>query len=113
MPCPYHSLNCLKTEIGQILVKIDAHPETDGPEVRFYFRPEGRGVCSVSAEYAHSAEGWIQAEDLFNSLTKEKAVTFVTPALTIIQDNEFGNREVRTANTLEELFALPKEPTDD
>lgn len=65
-----------ETPIGQILVKLDE--DSDGnPEVRFYFQPEGLGVCSFSLGYDDDDEGWQFAENAFSEMTEEKAFRYV------------------------------------
>ena len=66
-----------ETELGQILVKRDTHD--DGrPEIRFYFEPEGFGVCSHALTYPDTDEGFNDRDKFFDSLTVEKAVSFVS-----------------------------------
>lgn len=56
----------------QILVKLEAGD--DGPEVRFYYEPEGFGVCSHAIGWADTDEGWAEAEKTFSEITEETAV---------------------------------------
>lgn len=67
-------------EHGQILVKIDS---VDGcPEVRFYFKPENLGVCSVALEFQDSDRDWDLAEKIFAETTAKSA------ALTVLSTKE-------------------------
>lgn len=50
---------------GQLLVKIDTSPEDSTPEVRYFFEPEGLGVCSIAYSFADTDLGWEQADALF------------------------------------------------
>ena len=61
----------------QVLVKLDADNEKCFPEVRFYFEPEGFGVCSVAVGYKDDSDkSWDSAEKFFNEVTEEKAMEF-------------------------------------
>ena len=53
------------SEYGQILVKIDRHPETGNPEVRFFIQPEKLGVCSISFGFTDDEDGWHSADRNF------------------------------------------------
>lgn len=66
--------------IGQILVKLDSC-ESSKPEVRFFFQPENRVVCSFSLGFEDSDEGWDDAEAAFDRVTQESAVALVTETL--------------------------------
>lgn len=63
-----------ETHVGQILVKKD-RAEEDGyeAEVRFYFKPEGLGVCSK----AYSFDTWEKADKAFDKVDKELATIAV------------------------------------
>lgn len=67
------------TKLGQILVKIDTgddHPA----EVRFFFEPEGLGVCSLAIGFTGNGEdskAWGDAEKAFEKVTKESAIDTV------------------------------------
>lgn len=62
------------TDIGQILVKID--DGDSGPEVRYFFEPEGLGVCSFVVYF--SDDGWDEADKLFDSVDNDHAVRVVS-----------------------------------
>lgn len=67
------------TEIGQVLVKIDVNDEYF-PEVRFYFKPEGLGLCSVALEYKDEDDidsAWSKAEFNFNKIDESSALKMV------------------------------------
>ncbi len=59
----------------QLLVKIEGADE--GPEVRFYFEPEGFGVCSFSLGFDDNDEGWDKAESFFDKVEEEMAFSLV------------------------------------
>jgi uncharacterized protein YrzB (UPF0473 family) len=63
-------------EHGQILVKIDTDEESN-PEVRFYFEPEGLGVCSMAISNEDSDEGWKIIEKVFDKFDEEAAIKAV------------------------------------
>ena len=67
-----------KTKLGQILVKFDTDGDECNPEVRFYFRPDGLGVCSTAIVFNDDDSGWDKAEKLFNEINKKRAVKTVT-----------------------------------
>lgn len=61
-----------ETERGQILVMRDEGEE--GPEVRFYCKPAGLGVCSAALGFKESDEGYDAADRYFDEMDREKAV---------------------------------------
>ena len=65
-------------ELGQILVKVDTN-DKDGAEVRYFFEPEGFGVCSVALEFIDDEEGsaWDKADDAFDKVDEDSATQFV------------------------------------
>ena len=69
-----------ETHLGQILVKADADEESK-PEVRFYFKPENLGVCSMAVSFDDTDEGWDKQESFFNTMSQEKAVEVVNDVL--------------------------------
>lgn len=62
-----------ETNIGQILVKMDASEEQK-PEIRFFFEPEGLGVCSTAMGFPDTEEGWDNQLILFNSVDEDQAI---------------------------------------
>jgi hypothetical protein len=62
---------------GQILVKIDTDSDEGRPEVRFYFKPKGLGVCSAALIFADSDQGWELAEEAFQQLSLEKGESMI------------------------------------
>lgn len=69
-----------ETHLGQILVKADADEE-GRPEVRFYFKPQTFGVCSMAVSFADTDDGWDKQESFFNAVSQEKAVEVVNGVL--------------------------------
>lgn len=69
-----------ETHLGQILVKADSD-EDSKPEVRFYFKPENLGVCSMVVSFADTDDGWDKQERFFNAMNQEKAVEAVNGVL--------------------------------
>lgn len=65
-------------EHGQILVKIASNDK--GPEVRFYYKPEGLGVCSIALEFEDIDGGWDLAEKIFEKTTVGSAALTVLTA---------------------------------
>ncbi|MEQ1560396.1 MAG: hypothetical protein ABL933_15855 [Methyloglobulus sp.] len=61
-------------EINQVLVKLDTNDEGN-PELRFYTKPEGLGVCSLALEFADTDEGWDKAEKALREMTAEMVYT--------------------------------------
>lgn len=79
-----------ETEVGQILVKID--DGEDGPEVRYYFEPEGLGVCSMALNFKDSDEGdaWDKADKAFALIDKDQAISLVKSLLVEISSKKFA-----------------------
>lgn len=65
---------------SQILVKNDDN-EKGKPEVRFFFKPNGLGICSTALSFDDSESGCDSADSLFNSTTKQTALDFVNKVL--------------------------------
>lgn len=63
-------------EHGQIVVIIQSNDE-DKPEVRFFFKPEGLGVCSTALVFDDSDAGWDECEQFFDSIDEEQAIKLV------------------------------------
>ena len=61
-------------EDGQVLVKVQEGEE--GPEVRYYFVPEGLGVCSMALEFKDDKKGtaWEKADAYFDKIDEESAI---------------------------------------
>lgn len=62
-------------EHGQILAKVDSGE--DGPEVRFYFKPENLGVCSLAISAKDNEDGWKFIDETFEKITVESATKMV------------------------------------
>lgn len=60
-------------EYGQILVKLDVHPDENTPEVRYYIQPHNLGVCSYALGWPDTDEGWDKAEQWFALVDEEDA----------------------------------------
>ena len=61
----------------QVLVKVDQSEGDLKPEVRFFFKPKGLGVCSAAVEYKDDSEkSWNSADKFFDSIDEEKAFAF-------------------------------------
>lgn len=63
-------------EHGQIVVIMQANDE-DKPEVRFFFKPEDLGVCSVAPSFDDSDVGWDACEQFFDSINEEQAIKLI------------------------------------
>ena len=61
-------------ETGQVLVKLSEGE--DGPEVRYYFEPEGLGVCSFAFQFKDDEKGsaWDKADAAFERADEEQAL---------------------------------------
>lgn len=68
-------------DIGQVLVKLDDGDK--GPEIRFYFQPDGLGVCSCAISNFGGDEDtqWDLAERGFERVDEEKARSLVSGML--------------------------------
>jgi len=75
-----------ETDYGQILVKLDACSETAVPEVRFYVKPPGLGVCSLALKFKDTDEGWDKAEEAFDKINEPRAVDAVREVMDMGQD---------------------------
>ena len=60
------------TDQDQVLVKVDSNDE-GRPEIRFYAKPEGLGLCSLAISFEDSDKGWDKAEKALKEMTEEKA----------------------------------------
>lgn len=64
------------TDQDQVLVKVDSNDEGE-PEIRFYTKPEGFGLCSLAISFEDSDEdsdkGWDRAYKALKEMTEEKA----------------------------------------
>lgn len=69
------------SEFGQILVKLDTNSETGFSEIRFYFKQEGFGVCSITINYVDDNEETITgSQKTFNNTTLTQALSLVREA---------------------------------
>lgn len=69
-----------ETNFGQILVKADT--DEDGrPEVRFYFEPDGFGICNQAASFHDNDEGWDNQQKYFDSVDEAVATKLVEDSL--------------------------------
>lgn len=64
-----------ETDLGQILVKKDEGKT--GPEVRFFFKPEDLGVCSVAVSFDNTEDGRNKADVAFEKIDKAIALDTV------------------------------------
>ncbi len=69
-----------ETDVGQILVKLDANDDAK-PAVQFYFKPEGLGVCATALVFKDDDNGWDKAEAAFADINESKAYIIVTDTL--------------------------------
>lgn len=60
------------TDQDQVLVKVDSNDEGK-PEIRFYTKLEGLGVCSLAISFEDSDKGWDKAYKALKEMTEEKA----------------------------------------
>ncbi|WP_395504679.1 hypothetical protein [Ectopseudomonas hydrolytica] len=70
------------SDIGQVLVKLDTNDQAEA-EVRFYFKPENLGICSVALSGFPGTDDdqWQQAETGFNNIDAAAAHELVTATL--------------------------------
>lgn len=73
-------------DIGQVLVKRDTNDETQEPEVRLYFEPEGFGVCSTAFtfEEGQGEDQATKAERAFDLVDEARAHSIITGVLKTI-----------------------------
>jgi len=60
------------TKAGQVLIKMDTGEESR-PEVRFYFEPDGLGVCSIAYGFKDTEDGWTKCQKLFHESNELQA----------------------------------------
>jgi hypothetical protein len=60
-------------ETDQVLVKLDAAPDSGAPEIRIYFQPPGLGVCSFALGFDDTEDGWDKAEAAFQKMDEDEA----------------------------------------
>lgn len=66
----------------QVLVKKDSVPDEDaGAEIRFYFKPDELGVCSVSISFPDTDEGWDAADMAFDRVDEDIAFDAIKDAM--------------------------------
>lgn len=65
------------SKYGQILVKQDTDPDDGKPEVRFYVKPDGLGVCSGAIGFKDSDAGWELCDKEFDACTLESSEQIV------------------------------------
>jgi len=68
------------TQVGQVLIKLDEGPK-EVPEVRFYFKPQGMGVCSVAYTFDKTEQGYMDCEKLFHESNELQAEAIAIDAL--------------------------------
>ena len=67
-------------EVGQILVMNDASDDDNRPQIRFYFQPEGLGVCATHINF--NDECWDEADTAFEAIDEAKAIKMVEGVIT-------------------------------
>ena len=77
-----------ETDRGQILVKFDTDNDECAPEVRFYFEPEGLGVCSTSVIFSDDDSGWDKCEKFFNRVDEVEALDVINKMLEAISNDQ-------------------------
>ncbi|SUX30178.1 hypothetical protein [Chromobacterium vaccinii] len=61
------------TAKGQIVAMLGCD-EDDQPEIRFYAKPVGLGICQSAVAWESSDTGEAQAQKVFDELTEEHAI---------------------------------------
>lgn len=61
---------------GQIAVFRQPNEERDNPEIRFFVKPDGFGICSLAIEFAENKED--AADKAFAQLNLETSESFVS-----------------------------------
>ncbi|WP_152966539.1 hypothetical protein [Gulbenkiania mobilis] len=61
------------TAKGQIVAMLGCD-EDDHPEIRFYSKPAGLGICQAAIAWENSDEGEVKAQKVFDDLTEEHAI---------------------------------------
>lgn len=61
------------TERGQILVMLSDGADNE-PEIRFFAKPDGLGICSIALSFPDSDEGWDAAEHVFGKVDQDGAL---------------------------------------
>ncbi len=62
-----------ETAKGQIVAMLGCNDD-DQPEVRFYAKPDGLGICQAAISWEDSDEGEEKAQHAFDNLTEEHAI---------------------------------------
>lgn len=60
-------------DVGQVLVLLDSNA-SDGPEIRYTFRPQGLGLCNYSIGFNDTAAGHELAEQVFARVDEHLAL---------------------------------------
>ena len=58
---------------GQVLVLLDTNADKDAPEVRFFVKPDGLGVCSAAVIFPDTDKGVDSAARLFEKVGPTEA----------------------------------------
>lgn len=61
------------TTKGQIVAMLGCD-EDDKPEIRFFAKPEGLGICQVAVAWENSDIGEVKAQKVFDELSEEHAI---------------------------------------
>ena len=61
------------TAKGQIVAMLDCD-EDDQPEIRFYAKPAGFGICQTAIAWENHDKGEERAQKVFDDLTEEHAI---------------------------------------
>lgn len=78
-----------ETELGQIVIMKLRNDDTNNPEVKVYFEPEGLGVCNFRFEMPDDTDkNWDLIDELFENFTKENIVEKVKEAIKAIKSGE-------------------------
>lgn len=62
------------TTQGQIVAMLGCD-EDDRPEIRFFAKPPGLGICQTALAWDDSDEGEEKAQTIFDGITEEFAMT--------------------------------------
>lgn len=75
-------------DIGQVVVMLIECDDDDEPSIKFYFEPEGLGVCNVDLNFKDSDEGLQKAKKAFRELDVGRVEEFVGNILSQLEGTQ-------------------------
>jgi len=83
-----------ETEVGQI-VAIKQLDDENNPEIRFYFKPPGLGVCSTAMTFGDGDDekSYNRQDKAWELVTEESSLAVIQPTLVMLEEAGFSESE--------------------